>query len=34
VTVAQGACTVPRVMSRKKDFIPAIGQVLSLGRGR
>jgi manganese-dependent inorganic pyrophosphatase len=34
VTVAGGACTVPRVMSRKKDFIPAIGQVLSLGRGR
>jgi len=34
VPVAQGACTVPRVMSRKKDFIPAIGQVLSLGRGR
>ena len=34
VTVTQGACTVPRVMSRKKDFIPAIGQVLSLGRGR
>lgn len=34
VTVAQGACTVPRVLSRKKDFIPAIGQVLSLGRDR
>jgi manganese-dependent inorganic pyrophosphatase len=34
VPVAGGTCTVPRVMSRKKDFIPAIGQVLSLGRGR
>ncbi len=34
VTVTQGACTVPRVMSRKKDFIPAIGQVLTLGRNR
>jgi len=32
VTVTRGGCTVPRVMSRKKDFIPAIGQVLSLGR--
>lgn len=32
VAVAESACTVPRVMSRKKDFIPAIGQVLSLGR--
>jgi len=34
VTVRQGACTIPRVLSRKKDFIPAIGQVLSLGRNR
>ena len=34
VTVTEGTCTVPRVMSRKKDFIPAIGQVLSMGRGR
>jgi manganese-dependent inorganic pyrophosphatase len=34
VTVTNGACTVPRVMSRKKDFIPAIGQALSLGQGR
>jgi manganese-dependent inorganic pyrophosphatase len=34
VAVAQGTCTVPRVLSRKKDFIPAIGQVLSLGRSR
>ncbi len=25
-------CILPRVMSRKKDFIPAIGQVLSMGR--
>jgi manganese-dependent inorganic pyrophosphatase len=34
VAVESGACTVPRVMSRKKDFIPAVGQALSLGRGR
>jgi manganese-dependent inorganic pyrophosphatase len=34
VKVANDTCTVPRVMSRKKDFIPAIGQVLSLGQGR
>lgn len=32
VKVVHDTCTVPRVMSRKKDFIPAIGQVLSLGR--
>lgn len=32
VTVENDTCTVPRVMSRKKDFIPAIGQVLSMGR--
>jgi manganese-dependent inorganic pyrophosphatase len=32
VKVANDTCTVHRVMSRKKDFIPAIGQVLSLGR--
>jgi manganese-dependent inorganic pyrophosphatase len=31
VKVVNDTCTVPRVMSRKKDFIPAIGQVLSLG---
>ena len=31
VKVANDTCTVPRVMSRKKDFIPAIGQVLSMG---
>lgn len=35
VKVVNDACIVPRVMSRKKDFIPAIGQVLSMGmRGR
>jgi len=34
VTVTEGACTVPRVMSRKKDFLPAIGQVLSMGGSR
>lgn len=32
VMVEDDTCTVPRVLSRKKDFIPAIGQVLSLGR--
>ena len=32
VKVENDTCTVPRVMSRKKDFIPAIGQVLSLGQ--
>jgi len=32
VKVVNDTCTVPRVMSRKKDFIPAIGQVLSMGR--
>jgi manganese-dependent inorganic pyrophosphatase len=34
VKVANDTCTVYRVMSRKKDFIPAIGQVLSLGQTR
>ena len=34
VKVANDTCTVPRVMSRKKDFIPAIGQVLSMGQAR
>jgi manganese-dependent inorganic pyrophosphatase len=34
VKVMNDTCTVHRVMSRKKDFIPAIGQVLSLGQGR
>ncbi|MBI5101005.1 MAG: putative manganese-dependent inorganic diphosphatase [Nitrospirae bacterium] len=33
VTVEDGSCILPRVMSRKKDFIPAIGQALSMGRG-
>ncbi|MGE5173868.1 MAG: putative manganese-dependent inorganic diphosphatase, partial [Betaproteobacteria bacterium] len=32
VKVSNDTCTVPRVMSRKKDFIPAIGQVLSIGQ--
>jgi manganese-dependent inorganic pyrophosphatase len=31
VKVVNDTCTVYRVMSRKKDFIPAIGQVLSMG---
>ena len=34
VKVVNDTCTVPRVMSRKKDFIPAIGQVLSMAQGR
>ena len=34
VTVVNDTCTVPRVMSRKKDFIPAIGQALSMGQER
>jgi manganese-dependent inorganic pyrophosphatase len=34
VKVEHDTCTVHRVMSRKKDFIPAIGQVLSMGQGR
>jgi manganese-dependent inorganic pyrophosphatase len=33
VKVVHDTCTVHRVMSRKKDFIPAIGQVLSMGQG-
>jgi len=33
VRVVNDTCTVHRVMSRKKDFIPAIGQVLSMGQG-
>jgi inorganic pyrophosphatase/exopolyphosphatase len=32
VKVENGTCILPRVMSRKKDFIPAIGQALSMGR--
>jgi inorganic pyrophosphatase/exopolyphosphatase len=34
VKVVNDTCTVPRVMSRKKDFIPAIAQVLSMGQKR
>lgn len=34
VKVVNDTCTVHRVMSRKKDFIPAIGQALSMGQGR
>ena len=32
VTVDKGRCILPRVLSRKKDFIPALGQVLSLSK--
>lgn len=32
VKVENGTCILPRVMSRKKDFIPALGQALSIGR--
>lgn len=32
VRVEDGTCILPRVMSRKKDFIPAIGQALSMSR--
>ncbi|MGC2061763.1 MAG: putative manganese-dependent inorganic diphosphatase [Thermodesulfovibrionales bacterium] len=31
--VQDGTCILPRVMSRKKDFIPALGQALSMSRG-
>ena len=31
VKVENGTCILPRVMSRKKDFIPALGQALSMG---
>ncbi len=34
VKVEKGACIVPRVLSRKKDFIPAVGQALSMSQGR
>jgi len=34
VICEDNVCTVPRVLSRKKDFIPAIGQVLSMGMVR
>jgi manganese-dependent inorganic pyrophosphatase len=30
VKVKEGTCILPRVMSRKKDFIPAVGQALSM----
>jgi inorganic pyrophosphatase/exopolyphosphatase len=29
VTCVDGVCRVPVVLSRKKDFIPAVGKVLS-----
>jgi manganese-dependent inorganic pyrophosphatase len=32
VKVEDDTCILPRVMSRKRDFIPAIGQALSMGR--
>jgi manganese-dependent inorganic pyrophosphatase len=32
VKIEEGSCILPRVMSRKKDFLPAIGQVLSMSR--
>ncbi len=32
VKVEENTCILPRVMSRKRDFIPAIGQALSMGR--
>jgi len=34
VAVKNSTCTVPRVLSRKKDLIPAIGHALSMGQGR
>lgn len=34
VKVEAGTCIVPRVLSRKKDLIPAIGQALSMSQGR
>ena len=34
VKVEAGSCIVPRVLSRKKDLIPAIGQALSMSQGR
>jgi len=33
VTVEDDTCILPRVMSRKKDFIPALGQALSMNKG-
>jgi len=32
VTVEDDTCILPRVMSRKRDFIPALGQALSMGK--
>jgi len=32
VKVEDNTCILPRVMSRKRDFIPALGQALSMGR--
>ncbi len=32
VTVKDDTCILPKVLSRKKDFIPAIGQALSMAR--
>ncbi len=32
IQVENSTCILPRVMSRKKDFIPALGQALSMGR--
>ena len=31
VHIENNACILPRVLSRKKDFIPALGQALSMG---
>jgi len=31
IKIENSACILPAVMSRKKDFIPALGQVLSMG---
>jgi manganese-dependent inorganic pyrophosphatase len=33
VKVERDTCILPDVLSRKKDFIPAIGRALSMGRG-
>ena len=32
IKVEDDTCILPRVMSRKRDFIPALGQALSMGR--
>ena len=32
VKVKDDRCILPRVLSRKKDFIPAIGQALSMAK--